>query len=344
MLPDQTIHIVAFQQNLGTLRHKLGHPEAKMGDEFDFSVFDLTDGCNLPVKVICDYCGKEFTVPLAQRNYRLNMSPAHKDCCSDYACRAQKKAETSLARFGTTTPQSLPEVIDKVRATDIKKYGCHHTKAESVIAKKNQTLNEKYGPDWQSSFILRLQQKALEEHGDPRYYWDSPEVKAKRAQTNIEKYGVPSALQSEEVRTKILETCRERYGVDNPMFVQEFAEKATANRSYDTISCSAAEKTMVGFIKELGYDAHPEYANLGYVYDCAVFCGEHKIDVEYDGRFWHDQKPGHDTIRDNKTIKDGWQVIRFRGDVDPPTKEQVKAALDAAILENQLTQVIELAG
>lgn len=341
MLPDQTIHIVAFQQNLGTLRHKLGHPEAKMGDEFDFSVFDLTDGCNLPVKVICDYCGKEFTVQLAQRNYRLNMSPAHKDCCSDYACRAKKKADTSMIRFGTDNPQSLSVVKDKVRETELNKYGGLHVSNHEVQQKIQRTLVERYG---KSYFTDRLQKSALEKHGDPRYYWDSPEIKAKRAQTNIDKYGVPAATQSKEVRAKCIETCRERYGVDNPMFVQEFAEKAVANRSYDTISCSAAEKTMVGFIKELGYDAHPEYANLGYVYDCAVFCGEHKIDVEYDGRFWHDRKPGHDTIRDNKTIKDGWQVIRFRGDVDPPTKEQVKAALDAAILENQLTQVIELAG
>lgn len=149
MLPEQTIHIVAFQQNIGTLRHKLGRPEAKMGDEYDFSVYELTDGCNLPVKVICDYCGKEFIVPLSQRNYRLKSSPAHKDCCGDYSCRVRKKRDTSLIRFGVESPQSLPQVKEKVSDTCIQKYGtASATQAQEVKSKIKETLVRNYGEDY----------------------------------------------------------------------------------------------------------------------------------------------------------------------------------------------------
>ena len=52
------------------------------------------------------------------------------------------------------------------------------------------------------------------------------ESKRRRANTNIEKYGCTTPLQSEEIKSKIKQTCLEKYGVENPRQNEDVKNKA----------------------------------------------------------------------------------------------------------------------
>lgn len=60
-----------------------GYVYTKMGDEFTVKVSDLKKGSSIKVKVRCDYCGKEKTIPY--KRYLENLS--NEKHLGDYCCQ-----------------------------------------------------------------------------------------------------------------------------------------------------------------------------------------------------------------------------------------------------------------
>ena len=88
--------LVKMQWNTGTITwyKSKGYVFTKLNDVFHVKVKDLKPTSNKVVKVICDYCGKEFE----KKFYSLNKSRERgvKDCCSD--CRGEKIKEDTLEK------------------------------------------------------------------------------------------------------------------------------------------------------------------------------------------------------------------------------------------------------
>lgn len=63
-------------------------------------------------------------------------------------------------------------------------------------------------------------------HCSSKCFSGTDEVQAKRASTNIKRYGTANPLLNEEVREKGRQTNLERYGVENVLLSEEFREKA----------------------------------------------------------------------------------------------------------------------
>jgi csr/mutH/archaeal HJR family nuclease len=119
----------------------------------------------------------------------------------------ERRAQTSLERYGVRHPQQSPDIRAKVVATNLMKYGVEvPTQSPEIQAKTKATNLERYGFDRPTK---------------------SPKVKAKVKATNLERYGVdsPSRLSRAE---KFKQTCLERYGVENPMQLPEIRERAIA--------------------------------------------------------------------------------------------------------------------
>lgn len=195
-----------------------------------------------------------------------------------------------------------------------------------------------------------------------------PEVKVKAEETNLERYGTKVGLSSPIIQDRVKKTMIERYGVANPGLCPDIANKANQTRmerygsicpfqnddvmrksletkSKNKSTTSKQESTLCDAIKSLGYECVQGFVNGRFLYDLALFCDGHKIDIEYDGLYWHKLHGDADEKRDAASIKDGWQVIRFQSQngIEVPTKEQIKAAIDAAIYEGRELQIIQLA-
>lgn len=103
--------------------------------------------------------------------------------------------KTNQERYGCDHYMKTSEGKERVKATNLEKYGVEYGLQSPEIRKKIiATNNERYGCD---------------------YYTSTEEFREKVVETNLEKYGVEYCLQSPEIRKKIEDTTLNRYGVSN---------------------------------------------------------------------------------------------------------------------------------
>lgn len=77
-----------------------------------------------------------------------------------------------------------------------------------------------------------------------------------------------------------------------------------------------------------------------YSLDCFIEVNGVKIDVEFDGSYWHTGKEEKDARRDKYVQGCGCKVLRFFSSGKLPTKEQIKANID--VLVNTDTKYIRI--
>lgn len=149
---------------------------------FEVNIDNLSEKSSKRVCLKCDYCGKEYDTTYKNRNNSYAKLP--KDACKD--CRYIKREEIG------NNPFSRPEVKEKIKQHNLKKYGVEwHTQSDNFRQKSKDTNIKKYGCE-----------NAVQ----------SDEVKNKIKDTNLERYGVENPAQNKEVRNKIEKTMVDRFG------------------------------------------------------------------------------------------------------------------------------------
>ena len=146
-----------------------------------------------------------------------------------------------LEKYGVKSTNQLNSKKEKVKQTNLEKYGVENPFQDSERMKK--AYREKLGVDnpFQSEEVKeKTKQTKLKRYGNANYRNDE-----KIKQTNLEKYGVEHNWQSDEVKEKIKQTnlkrygfeyifqnkekmhqiFQKKYGVDNPFQSEEIKEK-----------------------------------------------------------------------------------------------------------------------
>jgi hypothetical protein len=127
----------------------------------------------------------------------------------------------------------LNETVNKVKYTNLERYGVEHARQSVEINDKMKKHNvEKYGVEHV------LQVKEFKEKGRQTqlklYGVDNPmkrnDVKEKAKKTNLANCGFEYASQSDHFRELYKKTCMERYGVEHPMQNKEIMSKNTASQ------------------------------------------------------------------------------------------------------------------
>ena len=144
----------------------------------------------------------------------------------------KEKAKTGRKQFlenaGVTSIVQLPGVLDKIKATNLERYGtAFPLQSNEVRTKCSETLYDRYGVHitfLSPEIRQKIKNTCLERYGS-KNPWSSPEIREKIENTCLERYGVKKPWSSPEIREKIENTCLERYGSKNPMRVREFIQK-----------------------------------------------------------------------------------------------------------------------
>lgn len=187
----------------------------------------------------CPVCGKpteikDFTIGPQACSEECRMKRIQSTCLEKYGNIAAVNSEharklskeTCLEKYGVEHYSKTDEYHDKIKQTNLDRYGTEWANQnEDVKEKGRQTNREKYGYDYHMQRPEYKEQ--FKEIMDEKYGGiglASPELKEKIVATNIERYGVESALSSPEVQAKIRETNLERYGVENGGASEQAAE------------------------------------------------------------------------------------------------------------------------
>lgn len=322
-----------------------GYEYTKMRQPLVVAVEDLTQSSHMKVKVICDYCGKEFEKYYA--NYQRDHNDiSGKDCCNQ--CRPKKFTENFRAVYGVDNPFQLESAKAKSRETCLEKYGTERAcQSDEVKAKIVATSMERYGvstPLLSDEIRAKTEASCLRKFGVKNPF-ESKEVQEDIRRKNEERYGEGNIAHTPEISAKIKATNMERYGV--PYTTQAPEVIAKMRRSLyknGNVPSSKAEAAICQMLVDIyGADrCNPSYPLDRINMDCLLIIDGHKIDVEYDGWYWHKDRAEHDKRRNYWLIKRGYKVLRIRSNDELPTRQQIIDAVDYLVKDNHSLTYIDL--
>ena len=123
---------------------ELGY-NVKNGDYITIHPNQLPIGSGLKIDVRCDYCGKVF-----KKAYRRYLETIDDVCCKE--CAKFKFSKTNIDKYGTNCTLNVKEFKDRKNLTFLNKYGTiYPTKNPEVLEKIKNTNLKKYGVEW---FVL----------------------------------------------------------------------------------------------------------------------------------------------------------------------------------------------
>lgn len=321
-----------------------GYIFTKIGDSFTVKAEDLSRGSKQEIVVVCDYCGKEFKKAFCA--YIKQRDDKYGDCCFD--CKSVKQKKIFLDKYGVENPSLVKEFQDKRKRTFQQKYGVDNPSLlRNVQEKKKNTLMMNYGVDnpMKSAIVQnKAKETCLNKYGC-EYSFQNEEIKKKCKQAWMAKYGVDNASKSPIIINKIKNTWMKKYGVENIMELEYFRNKIL-NSFVSNNKCptSSLQENLYNMVKEIYKDCQVE-ENIpegGCLLDIVLYKDGVKIDIEYDGWYWHKNKQEKDKRRNYYLLNKGYKIIRVRSNYDLPTVEQITNAVDLIIQNKKSVILIDL--
>ena len=291
----------------------LGYKYTKMGDFFYVDIKDLKEGSHAKIIAFCDYCGKE--TKMEYRDYIKKISNKEKIACSN--CKRKKSKETCIKKYGVPNVSQCEEIKNKREKTFLKKYGVKNPfECEEIKEKIYETNLKKYGVKFSSQ---------------------NEQTREKFINTCINKYGVSNPNKTKEVKEKIKKTNLEKYGVEYTMQSKEIKRKAIETLCKNSnVPSSKQEIELYNMLCDIYGDNNckKDFILDRIIMDCMLKIKNIKIDIEYDGWYWHKDRLEYDMKRDYFVKSKGFKILRIKGNYKLPKKEQLVEAIDYLVNNN----------
>lgn len=196
-----------------------------------------------------------------------------------------------------------------------------------IVKFKNTSL-KRYGTDspMRCDEVKENLKKSLEENYGTYKISSLPEIREKIKHSCLEKYGVENSLQLPKTREKM----KEYYDAHKDEIIEKRMNTLSKNGEIHTSSQQIAVYKM---LKERYKNVELNYVFGKFSLDVALFVYDKKIDIEYDGWYWHQDKQ-RDRRRDEVLKSQGWSVLRIRSGNKIPTIEQLVEKIDYIINNN----------
>lgn len=341
--PNQNINVKITSKNMKYYK-SFGY-DCKMGDIISVNAERLQHGSHYKIIIICDNCKQNEYITRVADYYKC-----HDENLGDFCkeCRHIKIKKSCLKNFGYEHPLQNPDIYKKSQVTLKNNYGVEYAlQSEEIKSKVKETTYKNYGVNCSlSSEIIKekSRQTCIQKYG-VEHAMKLKETQDKMKCTNIQKYGVEYATQNKEVYDKIVNTNLKKYNTSNPMKNSEIKQKAMNTMLNENgIKISKPQLKCGDMLERIYPNLKRDVVVGSFCLDFLIEINNCKIDVEYDGWYWHSSKESKrkDLIRDKILQKDyNIKTLRIRSAYLIPTEEQIKNAMNELIKENKnYTQII----
>jgi hypothetical protein len=168
-------------------------------------------------------------------------------CVKGCECSKEKIKKTNIKRYGVKNIFQNSEIKEKIRKTNKKKYGVEYPLQSTDIKKKTSITNlKKYGVEnpAQSKLIKeKIKKTNIEKYG-VKCTLSSSIIKEKIKKTNIEKYDCENPIQSKIVKEKYKNTNLKRYSVENP-FQSAICKEKIKETNIEKYGVSSPQKSKI---------------------------------------------------------------------------------------------------
>lgn len=156
----------------------------------------------------------------------------------------------------------------------------------------------------------------------------------------MEKYGYNHVQQVPEIRARTEATCLKKYGCKSSLGNAEVREKIVKTlKENGTVPTSSQQLQLQFMLKDMYGECLLNEPCGIHSLDCFIVVDGVKIDVEYDGRYWHQDKQ-KDRRRDEVVKSKGYKIIRIESDRTLPKEEQIRSAVQTLLdTENKFVQI-----
>lgn len=237
------------------------------------------------------------------RNYQKVKRRGEKDCC--VSCKGKKIKTTVQERYGVSNIMQYKDVKEKHQEICLERFGTPSPLAcKEIYNKTQESFNLHYGVKNGIADLRNIK-----------------ELNDKLNKTNIERYGGISPFCSSEIRKEIRESL------------------------YNNGTCPTSKKQieLKDMIEQIYGNCELNYPCDQVSLDCMTIIDGTKIDVEYDGWYWHRDTKEKDKRRDFYVISQGYKVLRILAYKDRlPTKEEFVYNINALLNSNKNFKRIEL--
>ena len=343
----------------------LGYKFEHFGDEIEIPVEKLSYGSNVMVDVKCDYCGAVF-----KRRYRIYYNSHNsaksknpKDACG-ICTKKYKITEVIEEIYGVDNIYKIPTSAIKRKNTCLKKYGTEEYLSSGIARDKIlKTNNDKYGgnsPCCNKDIIEKRKNNCLEKYGVESTN-QLKEVRDKYKNTMKQKYGVEYPIQNQDIADKIKNTCIEKYGesyqdvfhkkAENAMIEKygikcSFENDEIRHKILKTLSSNVSSKQegeVFEILKHIyGDKVDHSVVRYDFILDYELNINDCKIDIEFDGWYWHKNSLERDRRRNYFLINRGYKVLRIRSNRILPKPQQIIECIDYLINSNHTYKELNL--
>jgi hypothetical protein len=265
-----------------------------------------------------------------------------------------------LEKFGVENPFQSKIVLDKCKKTLIENWGVDvPLKSKELLDKLKQTNIEKYGHD----NIFKLEQvkrdiilNQIEKYGD--LYVRTDEFKDKSKSTSLKKWGNEFFGRSKEYIERIIKNKSSSYNIDIKSYdfenktykikcgkchnISDLKSDIIYSRAKSEVdictTCnpigdkytSSHEKKILEFLRENGVLCETTNMSVIHPYHLDICSHEHKIAIEFNGLWWHNEffkNRNYHINKYNNCIKAGFDLIQIWEDDWNLKKDIVKSIL-----------------
>lgn len=202
--------------------------------------------------------------------------------------------------------------------------------------------DEEFGDTCRKCNREKYKKTCLERYG-VEWGIQSEQFKKKQRETCMSLYGVEYISQDKNFRKTVEDSVYRKYGVKNVSQVPEIQEKKS-DSFYKNGTC-ATSKQQIELNKMLSNiygDSKLNYKCGRYLLDCAIEVDGVKIDVEYDGKYWHKDTKDKDRKRNNYVISKGYKVLRILSNYKLPEKFVLVKAIKELIETDIQIKIIDI--
>lgn len=257
----------------------------------------------------------------------------------------QKIRKTNIERYGASSPLLNVEVIQKTKNTNLLRYGDECAQSSKQVRKKISVSHKEYwhrlSEDERQKRADQFIQNMKDIYGvnniselKKRYFqckesspidWNNVIYKTK--QTNSERYGVTSVLQSDKAKSLARVAMQDRYGVDYPFQSKDIIKKANSTmhkrygpdwetvvekmietkRKNHTFNTSIPEDESFTILKERYPDTVTQYKDDRYPFVCDFYIPSLDLFIECNYHWTHGGHPYNEYNDDDNHMLESWK-------------------------------------
>lgn len=260
-----TQHVVIKITNSNIKYYKSKGYSVKSGDVINIKYEELPKNSNIQIKIKCDICEVEKNSTNNAYNRYISSSPDSKYRCKK--CNSTLRLNTMMLKYNSYTN------TDKYKKTLEEKYGGHFNKLDKFKDKIKKTNIVKYGVEYATSSDMiknKIKQTNINKYGVDNYI-SSDDFRKKI----VNKYGVDNVMRNDDIKLKHQKKCLEKYGFENISSSDDIKNKKieTSIKRYEVDFIFKSEK----FRKE-NYKIANHVNYINYVDNCQskfkCDCGE----------------------------------------------------------------------